>query len=67
MLEETPLFIKYLVFTYKIITIYKREHALTEQAQILMVASHSLRSPLRPPLHILFLSKSEATHLTWMS
>ena len=33
---------------------------------MLMVASHSLRSPLRPPLHILFLSRSEATHLTWI-
>lgn len=33
---------------------------------MLIVASHSLRSPLRPPLHILFLSRSEATHLTWI-
>lgn len=37
------------------------------QNQILMVASHNLRTPLRPPLHILFLSRSEATHLTCIS
>jgi len=62
-----PLFIKYLVFLpIKLLQFTKREDALIEEAQILMVASHSLRSPLRPPLHILFLSKSEATHLTWM-